>query len=191
LTAVRCSRADSHCELQSLKYPLLSLLGDNSARISSLVHRSNIRSITMRLTHAPLHGAIGVAALLAAALFGLGAPRAAESAKGNSNEMTRQELERRPIPGTDLEMRLNLVTQPPGYSEPVHHHPGPSFVYMLEGTAESAYGEEDIKRLHPGDHWSQPIDVPHRVARNPDPKVPRRFLVFTVNRPGEPSAVVP
>jgi quercetin dioxygenase-like cupin family protein len=88
-------------------------------------------------------------------------------------------------------MRLNLVTQPPGYSEPVHHHPGPSFVYMLEGTAESAYGEDDVKRFHPGDHWSQPIDLPHRVARNPDAKIPRRFLVFTVNRPGEPSTVFP
>jgi hypothetical protein len=29
------------------------------------------------------------------------------------------------------------------------------------------------------------------VARNPDPKIPRRFLVFTVNRPGEPSTVFP
>jgi len=106
----------------------------------------------MQLTHAPHLRAIGVAALLAAAFFGFDALTAAETTKGDGNEMTRQELERRPIPGTDLEMRLNLVTQPPGYSEPVHHHPGPSFVYMLEGTAESAYGEEDIKRFHAGDH---------------------------------------
>jgi quercetin dioxygenase-like cupin family protein len=145
----------------------------------------------MPLTLTPHLRATSIAALLAAAFFGSYALRAAETAKGDGNEMTRQELERRPIPGTDLEMRLNLVTQPPGYSEPLHHHPGPSFVYMLEGTAESAYGEEDIKRFHAGDHWSQPIDLPHRVARNPDPKVPRRFLVFTVNRPGEPSTVFP
>jgi quercetin dioxygenase-like cupin family protein len=145
----------------------------------------------MPLTHTPLIRAASVAALLAAAFLGFDALTAAETTKGDGNEMTRQELERRPIPGTDLEMRLNLVTQPPGYSEPVHHHPGPSFVYMLEGTAESAYGEEDIKRFHAGDHWSQPVDVAHRVARNPDPKVPRRFLVFTVNRPGEPSTVIP
>jgi len=106
----------------------------------------------MPLTHAPHLRTIGVAALLAAAFLGFDALTAAETTKEGGNEMTRQELERRPIPGTDLEMRLNLVTQPPGYSEPVHHHPGPSFVYMLEGTAESAYGEEDIKRFHAGDH---------------------------------------
>lgn len=145
----------------------------------------------MPLTHSGLRAAtaIGVAAFTAVAFLNVKTPHAAEAAK--DREITRQELERRPIPGTDLEMRLNLVTQPPGYSEPVHHHPGPSFVYMLEGTAESAYGEDDVKRFHPGDHWSQPIDTPHRVARNPDAKVPRRFLVFTVNRPGEPSTVVP
>ena len=135
----------------------------------------------MPLTYSSLRIATGVAALLAAALLEIDIPQAAEAAK--ENEMTRQELERRPIPGTDLEMRLSLVTQPPGYSEPVHHHPGPSFVYMLEGTAESAYGEEDVKRFHAGDHWSQPVDLPHRVARNPDAKIPRRFLVFTVSRP--------
>lgn len=113
------------------------------------------------------------------------------AAEANGNAMTRQELERVPIPGTDLEMRLNLVTQPPGYSEPTHHHPGPSFVYMLGGVAESAYGDEAVKQFHAGDHWSQPLGVPHRVARNPDKHTPRRFLVFTVNHPGEPATVFP
>jgi quercetin dioxygenase-like cupin family protein len=145
----------------------------------------------MALSSTPRHMTIRITALCAAAFFNLDGPGAAEMTAGNADGMTTQELERRPIPGTDLEMRLNLVTQPPGYSEPVHHHPGPSFVYMLEGTAESAYGLDDIKRFYPGDHWSQPVDIPHRIARNPDTKIPRRFLVFTVNRPGEPSTVFP
>jgi quercetin dioxygenase-like cupin family protein len=145
----------------------------------------------MPLAHTPLHMVIRIIALYAAvACFGLDAARAGETTV-NADGRIVQELERRPIPGTDLEMRLDLVTQPPGYSEPLHHHPGPSFVYMLEGTAESAYGEEGIKQFHAGDHWSQPVDVPHRIARNPDTKIPRRFLVFTVIRPGEPSTVFP
>jgi quercetin dioxygenase-like cupin family protein len=145
----------------------------------------------MALSYTPRHKAMSIAVLCAAAFVGLDLPRAAELTSGNADGMTTQELERRPIPGTDLEMRLNLVTQPPGYSEPVHHHPGPSFVFMLEGAAESAYGEDAVKRFQAGDHWSQPIDIPHRVARNPDPKIPRRFLVFTVNRRGEPSTIFP
>ena len=130
--------------------------------------------------------------MLCAALFAMlfygGAAHAAEAAAA---KVTVEELERCPIPGTSLEMRLNLVTQPPGYSAPLHHHPGQGFVYMLEGTAESAYGDEAVQRFIAGNHWIEPADVPHRVARNPDTNAVRRFLVFSVNRPGEPSTVFP
>jgi quercetin dioxygenase-like cupin family protein len=137
-------------------------------------------------TRAPMRLAI----LFAVTFSGFGNSQAAEvAAAGNATRI--EELERRPIPGTDLEMRLNLVTQPPGYSAPLHHHPGQGFVYMLEGTAESAYGDEAIKRFHAGDHWTEPADVAHRIARNPDTHTVRRFLVFSVNRPGEPSTVFP
>ena len=129
--------------------------------------------------------------LLAFTFLRFGNSHAAESMAASGSVTTVEELERRPIPGTDLEMRLNLVTQPPGYSAPLHHHPGQGFVYMLEGTAESAYGDEAIKRFVAGQHWTEPAAVAHRIARNPDPHTVRRFLVFSVNRPGEPSTVVP
>jgi quercetin dioxygenase-like cupin family protein len=109
----------------------------------------------------------------------------------SGNAVTIEELERRPIPGTSLEMRLSLVTQPPGYSAALHHHPGQGFVYMLEGTAESAYGDEAVKRFVAGDHWTEPANVPHRVARNPDAHANRRFLVFSINRPGEAATIFP
>ena len=51
------------------------------------------------------------AVVLAAAFLGLGVPQAAEI----KSATTIEELERRPIPGTDLEIRLSLFTQPPGY----------------------------------------------------------------------------
>jgi quercetin dioxygenase-like cupin family protein len=124
-------------------------------------------------------------------VYSFGNSYAAEIAAANGGAPVIEELERRPIPGTDLEMRLNLITQPPGYSAPLHHHPGQGFVYMLEGTAESAYGDEAIKRFLAGDHWTEPADVPHRIARNPDTQTVRRFLVFSVNRPGEPGTVFP
>jgi quercetin dioxygenase-like cupin family protein len=129
--------------------------------------------------------------LFAITFFKSGNAHAAENAAASASKTTVEELERRPIPGTDLEIRLNLVTQPPGYSAPLHHHPGQGFVYMLEGTAESAYGDEAIKRFVAGDHWTEPADVAHRIARNPDTRTVRRFLVFSVNRPGEPITVVP
>lgn len=130
-------------------------------------------------------------ALLVVPFASLTSANAAEIAAASGNAVTVQELERRPIPGTSLEMRLNLVTQPPGYSAALHHHPGQGFVYMLEGTAESAYGDEAIKRFAAGDHWAEPADVAHRVARNPDAHTNRRFLVFSINRPGEPGTIFP
>lgn len=130
-------------------------------------------------------------ALLAASVFVVVGCHAAEVTATSGNATTIVELERRPIPGTDLEIRLSLVTQPPGYSAPLHHHPGQGFVYMLEGTAESAYGDEAVKRFRAGDHWTEPANVAHRVARNPDANAVRRFLVFSVNRPGEPGTIVP
>jgi quercetin dioxygenase-like cupin family protein len=144
----------------------------------------------MTLILFPLRTPMRLTVLFAATFFGFGNSHAAEVA-ANGSTTTIEELERRPIPGTDLEMRLNLVTQPPGYSAPLHHHPGQGFVYMLEGTAESAYGDEAIKRFRAGDHWTEPADVPHRIARNPDAHTVRRFLVFSVNRPGEPGTVFP
>jgi quercetin dioxygenase-like cupin family protein len=138
----------------------------------------------------PVRALVLLAALIAASFSVFVDCHAAEIvASGNATMIV--ELERRPIPGTDLEMRLNLVTQPPGYSAPLHRHPGQGFVYMLEGTAESAYGDEAIKRFVAGDHWIEPADVAHRIARNPDTRSVRRFLVFSVNRPGEPGTIVP
>jgi quercetin dioxygenase-like cupin family protein len=142
-------------------------------------------------TFAPMHTPMLLIVFVAVTFFRFGNSHAAEIAAASGKATTIEELERRPIPGTDLEMRLSLVTQPPGYSAPLHHHPGQGFVYMLEGTAESAYGDEVIKRFRAGDHWTEPADVPHRVARNPDAHAARRFLVFSVNRPGEPGTVLP
>ena len=103
----------------------------------------------MTLSLAPMRTPMQLTVLFALTFFGFGSARAAEVAAASGSATTVEELERRPIPGTGLEMRLNLVTQPPGYA-PLHHHPGRGFVYMLEGRAESAYGGEAIKRFVAG-----------------------------------------
>jgi quercetin dioxygenase-like cupin family protein len=104
----------------------------------------------MTLSLAPMRTPMQLTVLFALTFFSFGSARAAEVAAASGSATTVEELERRSIPGTGLEMRLNLVTQPPGYSAPLHHHPGQGFVYMLEGRAESAYGDEAIKRFVAG-----------------------------------------
>ena len=110
----------------------------------SSIHE-NDDDTTCALMRAPILRAV----LFAVTFPCFGNAHAAEVA-ATSGKATIEELERRPIPGTDLEMRLSLYSQPPGYFAPLHHHPGQGFVYMLEGTAESAYGDEAIKRFVAG-----------------------------------------
>ena len=145
----------------------------------------------MTLIFSPVRTPMLLIVLVAATFASFGSSHAAGVTTAAGTATTIVELERRPIPRTDLEMRLNLITQPPGYSAPLHHHPGQGFVYMLERTAESAYGDEAIKPFLAGDHWTEPADYPLRIARYPDMQSVRRFLVFSLNRPGEPGTVFP
>jgi len=66
----------------------------------------------------PVLGIAAIAVIFAAAAV-LSSDDAQVESEAKEPGMTSVELERRPIPGTDLEMRMDLVTQFPGYSGPV------------------------------------------------------------------------
>ena len=100
-------------------------------------------------------------------------------------------LERRPIPGTDQSMELILVTFQPGVSAPLHHHPVAGLNYIVEGTAESAYGHVAPKLYREGDTLQDLPNVPHTVFRNPDKNKVLRFLIFTHLRAGQAYTVAP
>ncbi|XRD86388.1 cupin domain-containing protein [Dyella acidisoli] len=97
----------------------------------------------------------------------------------NAPPITRTVLERRPIPGSDQSMELILVTFQPGVSAPLHHHPVAGLNYIIEGTAESAYGHDVPKLYRAGDTLQDLPNVPHTVFRNPDKSKVLRFLIFT------------
>src|SRR5579872_7041679 len=44
------------------------------------------------------------------------------------------ELQRRPIPGTELEAVTTVAEIPPGATSARHSHPGEDFGYLIEGT---------------------------------------------------------
>lgn len=105
--------------------------------------------------------------------------------------ISRTVLERRPLPGGDQNMELILVTFQPGVSAPLHHHSVGGLNYIVEGTAESAYGHDTPKLYRKGDTLQDLPDVPHTVFRNPDRNKILRFLVFTTLRTGQAYTVVP
>lgn len=152
------------------------------------------KSFTQKIRIASF-GSIFVYALLLTATtsmsvcFGIAPLHAADAA--NVATISRTVLERQPIADTDREVEVILVVYPPGATAPLHHHPSPGFNYVLEGTAESAYGSEAPRQYHAGETFMDLANVPHTVFRNPDRKHVLRFLIVANVRANQPYTVVP
>ena len=115
----------------------------------------------------------------------------AMAANAPSQDVKRTVLERHDIPGTDEEMQMILVDFPPGATSSPHHHPVTGLVYIIEGTAESAYGNDAPKIYHAGDTMQDIANVPHTLFRNPDNNHPLRFLIFANLHKGQSYRVMP
>ncbi|MGY4476412.1 cupin domain-containing protein [Bradyrhizobium sp. USDA 3364] len=115
----------------------------------------------------------------------------AESNHGNANApqagfagVTRKTLERLELPGDHRELVVAEVTYPPGGVAPLHRHPVGGVVYIVEGVAESAYGDEAPRQYRAGETLQDRPDIPHTVFRNCDPERPLRFLTIYALEPG-------
>ena len=115
----------------------------------------------------------------------------ATAGDGAAAPIRRTLLQRHAIPGTDEEMQLTLVEYQPGVSAPLHHHPVAGLVYVVEGTVESAYGNDPPRLYHAGDSLQDLAEVPHTLFRNANPDKVLRFLVFTKLRSGQPYLITP
>jgi quercetin dioxygenase-like cupin family protein len=104
---------------------------------------------------------------------------------------TARTLESYNIPGTDRQMVLREVTIPPGVVVPLHRHTVPGLVFIVEGVAESAYGNNPPRLYRAGDTLQDQADVPHTLFRNADPKMPLRVLTFYVAAKGQPYVETP
>ena len=65
--------------------------------------------------------------------------------------VTRRLLERLHLPGDNRELVVVEVTYPPGGVAPLHRHPVAGAIYIVEGVAESAYGDDAPRRYQAGD----------------------------------------
>src|SRR5580692_6639889 len=63
----------------------------------------------------------------------------------------RKILERLPLPGDNRELMVVEVTYPPGGVAPLHRHPVGGAIYIVEGIAESAYGDDAPRTYKTGD----------------------------------------
>jgi quercetin dioxygenase-like cupin family protein len=97
--------------------------------------------------------------------------------------VTRRTLERVPLVGDRRELMVVEVTYPPGGVAPIHRHPVGGAIYIVEGVAESAYGNDEPRRYRAGETLQDRADFPHTHFRNCDPDKPLRFLTMYVLEP--------
>src|ERR1700743_1805591 len=98
--------------------------------------------------------------------------------------VTRKTLDTLSLPGDRRELAVVEVTYPPGGVAPLHRHPVGGIIYIVEGTAESAYGDDEPRRYHAGETLQDRADLPHTLFRNCDAQRPLRFLTIYALEPG-------
>ncbi len=71
------------------------------------------------------------------------------------------------LDGKDATVTMVEVTFGPGQGGTSHRHPGPAFVYVIEGTYELGIDDQPTKIYKAGETFNEPSGCLHRVSRNP------------------------
>src|SRR5262245_4323910 len=71
------------------------------------------------------------------------------------------------VDGKDATVTMVEVTFGPGQQGESHRHPGPAFVYVIEGTYELGIDDKPTKIYKAGQTFHEPSGCLHRVTRNP------------------------
>src|SRR5262245_40269999 len=73
------------------------------------------------------------------------------------------------------------VTIEPGKAGLPHRHPGPGFVYVLEGEYELGIDDQPTKRFKAGETFYEPTGALHRVSKNPSAKGRTRLIAVVLH----------
>ena len=108
-----------------------------------------------------------------------------------SAEITRELLQTTPL--ADLpgwEMRLFLITYPPGADANYHSHPVVGVGFVLEGVMVSAFDDDAEETFVAGQSFVDRASY-HRIARNGSDTKLMKFLITYTVKTGEPNTVFP
>lgn len=90
-------------------------------------------------------------------------------------------------PAGAAEVTALLIEVAPGAETGWHHHPVPSFAYLLEGELEIRLRTGQSRRVTAGQAVAEVVDTAHN-GRNPG-TVPTRLVVFYIGTPSRPITV--
>ena len=85
------------------------------------------------------------------------------------------------LDGKDARATIVEVTIEPGQSGLPHRHPGPGFVYVLEGEYELGIDDQPTKVFKAGETFYEPTGCLHRVSKNPAAKGKTRLIAVVLH----------
>jgi quercetin dioxygenase-like cupin family protein len=85
------------------------------------------------------------------------------------------------LDGQDAAMTIVEVTIEPGQAGMPHRHPGPGFVYVLEGEYELGIDDQPTKIFHAGETFYEPTGCLHRVSKNPSTTGRTRLIAVVLH----------
>lgn len=85
------------------------------------------------------------------------------------------------LDGKDTAVTFVEVTIKPGESGMPHRHPGPGFVYVLEGEYELGIDDQPTKIFKAGETFYEPTGCLHRVSKNPATKGITRLVAVVIH----------
>jgi quercetin dioxygenase-like cupin family protein len=90
-----------------------------------------------------------------------------------------------PYTKEDIVLTVGEITLAPGATGVRHRHPGPTFVYVLEGAVEIELESAPAKVYHAGDSFYEAPRQLHISTRNISATEPARILAYHLSHKGE------
>jgi quercetin dioxygenase-like cupin family protein len=84
------------------------------------------------------------------------------------------------------EANVVLLEFPPGAGAAPHRHPGPVFVYVIEGAIEMQVEGGPLTTVRAGEVFYEPPGRIHQVGRNARADAPARAVAFLLGPAGQP-----
>src|SRR5262245_5020178 len=103
-------------------------------------------------------------------------PEDGESVRTISAQNIKEKLD-----GKEAKVTVVEVTIEPGQAGVAHRHPGPGFVYVLEGEYELGIDDQPTKVFKAGETFYEPTECLHRVSKNPSAKGKTRLIAFVLH----------
>ena len=99
-----------------------------------------------------------------------------ESVRDISTQDIKEKLD-----GKDSDVTVVEVTIDPGKAGLPHRHPGPGFVYVIEGEYELGIDDQPTKIFKAGETFYEPTGCLHRVSSNPSTNDRTRLIAFVLH----------